>query len=106
MKRSSAAANRDSMVSPRLELVPQRPEFSSLVWRKQSEQTIRCGTFALHFVERASRVVEIRIAGVDFDDIVNENHFDHMRNIDRLIGVLRENHRCECEMPAVFGGVF
>src|SRR5258705_5777630 len=37
---------------PGLELVPQRPEFFSLIGRKQSEQAIRCGTFTRNLVER------------------------------------------------------
>ena len=88
MKRSSAEANRDSMVC--LDSNSSHNARNSLPWsgRKQPKEAIRRGTFALHLVEGASRIVKIGIAGVDLDDIVDQNHLDNMRHIDRLIGIL------------------
>src|SRR4029453_19130932 len=60
-----------------LELIPQLPEFVSLILRKQAEQTVRCAAFAFCFVERASSIVKVRIPGINLDNIVNENHLDH-----------------------------
>src|SRR5262249_51660857 len=89
-----------------LELIPQGAEFLSLVGRKQSKQPIRCGAFALCLVERTCCIVEIRITGVDLDNIVDENQLDHVRDIDRLIRIFAKNHRGQRKMPAVFGCIF
>ena len=50
-------------------------------------------------------VVDERVAGVDLDQIVHDQHLQHTEQIDGLRGVLGEHHRHQRQVPRVFGRV-
>ena len=55
----------------------------------------------------ARRVVGKRVAGVDLDEVVHDEHLQHAQHIEgRMIGVLGEDDDTQAEMPGVLGVVF
>ena len=86
-----------------LEFMPQRLKFLLLIGRQQSEDSLGCALLSLRLITLG--IVDIRVAGIDFDDVVNENHPDDLADVEGLVGMLGENDRHKREMPAVLGGI-
>lgn len=88
-------------------LVPKRAEFASLVGREQAEDAIGGFRFALVLTDHRGGVVGEGIAGVDFDEVVKDDHFEDAKNVEvGDVGVLGEDDDAEAERPGVLGVVF
>ena len=51
-------------------------------------------------------VVGKGVTGVDLDEVVDEQQFDHTTGIDGGCRVLGEYQRHQCHVPTMFGTVF
>ncbi|MPN23819.1 hypothetical protein SDC9_171212 [bioreactor metagenome] len=49
--------------------------------------------------------MEWNVAGVDLDDVVDEQHLDDAQDVDRAGRMLGEHQRIHGEVPGVFGAV-
>jgi hypothetical protein len=59
--------------------------------------------FARVLVGEAGGVVGKRVAGIDLDEIVDDQHLQHPQDIHRYIAVLGENDGEQAERPGMFG---
>jgi hypothetical protein len=62
----------------RLELVPQRAHARRLVRRKQAKDALGRRQLPLFLRHEILRVVGEGVAGIDLDEIVNGEHFEHV----------------------------
>ena len=91
---------------PRLEFVPECPEFLRLVRRQKPEYPIGGDLLAGFLIGQRGCVIDERVAGIDLDDVVDQQHLQHARQVDGLVGMLRKHHGHQRELPAVLGVVF
>ena len=70
---------------PGLELVPESAEFSILVGWEEAEDTVGGHGFAGMLVDHVFRVVGKGISRVDFDQIVDQYHFQHAQHVEGLV---------------------
>lgn len=82
-----------------LELQPQFAELAGLRLRQQAKDALGGEAFALGLAGMGRRDVERHIAGIDLDDVVDQQHFDDARHVDRTGRVLGEHQRIDGEMP-------
>ena len=64
------------------------PLFGGLVVGKQSEDASRGGGFTFVLIDLPHRVVGERVAGVDLDDVVDQQHFHDPQHVDRRVADL------------------
>lgn len=89
------------------ELVPERAEFAGLIDGEQTENAIGGAGFAVVLARHRGGVVGKGVAGVDFDEVVDEAHLQHAKHIEvRDIGVFGEDHDAEAKRPRVLGVIF
>ena len=101
LKDSSLAAD----LLARLELLPQRPQTRRLIRRQQREDALGGGALAFGFRHQILRVVSERVPGIDFDQIVHRQHFQHTQQIDLGSRVFTQDDGGQNQVPGVFGGV-
>jgi hypothetical protein len=89
----------------RLELVPQAAQLSPEVVGQQGEESVGGAALALALVEHGGLVVAEGVAGVDLDQVVDQHHLQHARQVDPGRGVLRQQHRHHRQVPGVLGRV-
>ncbi len=89
-----------------IELLPEFPQFLSLIRRQYSEKAVCSSVLALRFIQGPGGVVEISVSRVDFDDVVYEYHLHDSRYIHRLVRVLRKQNGHDRKMPAVLRRIF
>ena len=90
----------------RLEFVPQPAKLARLVGGQQAEDAVGGDRLALVLVDHRGVVVGERVAGVDFDEIVDDEHFQDVEDVEaRPVGVLGEHDDAEAEMPRMLGVV-
>src|SRR5688572_4620523 len=88
----------------RFELLPKPSKLLFLIRRQQPKNAICSAAFTVSLVILG--VIDICVAGIDFDDVVNEHHLDDFTDLEGFIGVLGQHHRQQREMPTVLGGIF
>ena len=91
----------------RFKLIPQGAELAGLIARQEAEDAVGGAGFAVVLVDHGGGVVGERVAGVDFNEVVNEPHFEDAQDIEvRDVCMLGEDHDAQAEGPRVFGVVF
>ena len=103
------------------EFVPERTQFARLIWRQQTEDALGGFGFALVLIGHAGGVVGEGVTGVDFDEIVNDEHFqdaehvlivndEHFQDaehVERLhVAVFGEDDHEQRQVPGMLGVVF
>jgi hypothetical protein len=88
------------------ELFPEGAEGGGLVGGEEAEEFVGGGAFAGGFAQVGRRVVAVGVAGVDFDDVVDEEHAGDAVGVDAGGGVFGEERGHDRDVPGVFGGVF
>lgn len=91
--------------SPILELIPERTQLRGLVVGQQAEDAVRRDSLARLSRRAGLRIVSERIAGIDLDEVVHDEHTDDVREIDSGWRLLVQEHRHQREMPGMLGAV-
>ena len=87
-------------------LVPQCAEFDALIGRQEAENARGRLCFAFMLVSHVFGVVRKRVPGVDFNEIVDQNHLEDTQDVERLVvRMLGEHNDHEREMPRVLRAV-
>ena len=90
-----------------LELIPQGAKLDCLIGGKEAEDAVGGEALAGMLIYHASGVVGEGVAGVDFDEVVDEEHFENAQDVEREgVGVFGEHDDHEAEVPGVLGVVF
>lgn len=91
----------------RFELIPEGAELAGLIVRQEAEDAVGGAGFAIVLVDHGGGVVGEGVAGVDFNKVMNETHFEDAQDVEvRDVCMLREDHDAQAESPRVFGVVF
>ncbi|KAK68889.1 hypothetical protein L500_3802 [Bordetella holmesii CDC-H643-BH] len=88
------------------ELLPQRVEGFALIGRQQCKDTQRGSLLTLGLAGLRRCVMKGGVAGIDLDDVVDQQHLDYAQHIDGRGGVLRQRERVQRQMPGMLGAVF
>ena len=88
-------------------LIPERAELGGLTGRQEPQNAVSGEALARVLVSHVFRVVGERVAGVDFDEVVDDHHLERAEHVEvRDVGVLGEGDHQQTETPGVFGVVF
>jgi hypothetical protein len=60
-----------------LKFLPDGPQFGGLIGRQQTKYAIRGGVLPFRLVHRPGVIVNERVAGVDFHQVVDQHHLQH-----------------------------
>ncbi len=88
------------------EFAPQVVQPLALLRRQPAEDHDRGVFLAFGLQGGIDRVEQGRIAALDFDQIVDQQHFDDPADSDRTHGVFGEDDAEQGQVPGMFGGVF
>ncbi len=88
-----------------LELLPQGTHFRLLVGGQEAEDAVGRAFLALPFADLRRRVVDEGIPGVNFHEVVDEDHLEDTREVHGLVGVLGEDHGHHGKVVHVLGVV-
>ena len=91
-----------------LELVPHGPQAGALVEWQHSEDPLGRELLAGFLIGPTGLVhgrVDERVAGIDLDEVVHEQHLDDAADIDRFVRVLGQHDGRQREMPRMLGRV-
>ena len=88
----------------RFEFAPKLTELRRLILWKKPEDAVGSPAFFLDLVSLS--IINVGIAGIDLDDVVDEDHPDDFGDIERLVGVFGKCQGEKGKMPAMLGGVF
>ena len=88
-----------------LELVPQGSQLGALVGGEQAVQAVGRRLLAGVLRRPPGVVVDVGVARVDLDDVVDHDHAHHGGDVDGLGGVLGQHERHQREGPRVLGRV-
>ena len=90
-----------------LELIPQGAKLDGLIGGKEAEDAVGGEALAGMLIYHASGVVGEGVAGVDFDEVVDEEHFENAQDVEgEGVGVFGEHDDHEAEVPGVLGVAF
>ena len=78
----------------------------TLIGRQHPEQTLRRGPLALGLGLVRLRIVGERVAGIDLNQIVDHDQFQHAREIEIGGRMLTERQCGERQVPRMLGGIF
>lgn len=88
-------------------LIPERAELGGLTGWQESKNAVGGEALARVLVSHVFRVVGKRVAGVDFDEVVDDHHFERAEHVEVWdVGVLGEGHHQQAKAPGMFGVVF
>ncbi len=91
----------------RLELIPEGAKGTRLVRRQQAEDAGGRDGFAFVLVRHGRDIVGEGVAGIDFHEIVDDEHFQHAKDIEiGDVRMFRKDDDAETEVPGVLGVVF
>src|SRR5690606_30702157 len=88
------------------ELVPQVPCPHGLVFGQEREDAARGGTFPFRLGAHGGLVVDVGVSGVDFHDVVHQQHVHHVVDVGARGGVFGEYASEYRHVPGVLGRVF
>jgi hypothetical protein len=57
-------------------------------------------------IDETRGVVRERVAGIDLDDVMNQQHLHDAEHVDRRVAVLGKGHDEQAQRPGVLGVVF
>lgn len=81
------------------------PAVPALVSGQKAEESLGCLLFPFLFVKIAGNIKGKGIAGIDFHDVMDEDHFGHVDRVNRLVGVFGQEQGHEGQLPTMLGGV-
>lgn len=89
------------------ELIPECAELARLIFGQQAEDAVGGTRFAFVLIGHRGGVVGEGVAGVDFDEVVDDDHLQDAKDVEgRDVGVFGQDDHTKAEMPGVFGVVF
>lgn len=88
-----------------LEFFPKLAELAALIGREKAEEAVGGALLADIFFGKSDGVIGEGVAGIDLDDVVDEDHLDGVEEIDGYDGILGHEGGHDGEMPGVLGGV-
>ena len=89
-----------------LEFLPESTHLLRLIWRQHPENPVGCLLLAFAFTDLRLCVVDKNITRINFHEIVDQNHLEDAKRIDRHVRVFGEEHGHQCKMVHVFGIIF
>jgi hypothetical protein len=87
----------------RLELVPPAAEQRPEIGGQHREQACRRRHLACALVAPGDRIVRVGVAGVDLDQVVNEDQFEHVPKLHLERQLPLEQEREQAHVPGVLG---
>ena len=89
-----------------LELLPQGPQLAALLGRQEAVTAGRRRPASRSDLRgQPGLVVDEGVAGVDLDEVVEQQHREDAGEVDRLVGVLGQDEGEQRQVPGVLGGV-
>jgi hypothetical protein len=93
-----------------LEFLPQRAQVAADVGGQKPEDAVGGGAFGIQHRGRsvgcAVRGMDRRVAGVDFDQIMQDQHADHAVDLHAGARLIGQHQRIKRQMPGMFARVF
>jgi len=84
---------------------PQGDEFGFLRFGQKPENALSREFFFFDLGRSGRVIVKKSVVGIDFNDVVQKQHFDDAIHIDFRFGIFSQQHRHQRDMPAVFGRI-
>lgn len=91
--------------APVFEFIEHRDELRLLVVGQQGVDALLGGVLARLLRLQALRVVGVRVAGVDFHDVVDQAHHHDLRHVHVFVGILPQQPGHDGHVPGVLGVV-
>lgn len=85
------------------EIVPGAAELGGLIGGQKAEDSLGGGEFARDLRLATGLVVDHNVAGIDLDEIVDQEHPDDAADIDGPVGVLGQGGGHDGDVPGVLG---
>ena len=86
-----------------LELFPHRPHLLRHISRKKPKDTLRRSLLPFALCQHRGLVESKGVPGINFYQVVNEQHLDNVKHVHFGGSMFREDNRHQRQLPGVFG---